>query len=161
MKQNNLIFYKMNKDNTQLQSVLYEQLQHGLFAQINKNSYPKRSEIEKIEWTHLGYSTQFYTILPILHEMDLTKPITVEGETFVPIERLKKIFYNVDWQYISFGNGFEVEISMDSNSGIYFNLSFGEMTGIIECFKKWHMNYLNLPESYYIKVSSLPKYPYA
>lgn len=101
-------------------------------------------------------------IKPILHEMDLTNPITVDGETFIPIEELKKTFYNVDWQFIKFfGNGFEVEISMDSNSGIYFNLSFEEITGIIECFKKWHMNYLNLPESDYIKVSSLPKSPYA
>lgn len=63
----------------------------------------------------------------------LTKPITVEGETFIPIEKLK---INPDWFYL------------DKWIGNIENMNFGELQLLL----KWHFNVFNLPTDQFIEI---------
>jgi len=71
----------------------------------------------------------------------LTKEITVDGETFVPIERLKKQFYNIEWRYITMP--FNVDIALDSNSGINFELTYDEMDEVLGKLKQWGFSFFD------------------
>lgn len=111
------------------------------------------------------------TVKPILHEMDLTKKITIGGETFVPLDKIASLRGFAYWNIIKnpeepghliiqFRDEDDSTL-MDEFKPMVLNFSalYDLPFFVIECFKKWHMNYL--AESDYVKVSSLPKSPYA
>lgn len=139
------------KNNTKHQ-VICEQLPYGLKILIGDAYSHEKYRIFELDKNAVGICENKICIasaintslcFPILHEMDLTKEITVNGETFVPLDRLKD---DPDWDFMDGGNIWVYELFQGKKT---------DMTmipyGIIQKFKEWHMNYLDLPESDYVK----------
>lgn len=188
--------------------VLCEQLPYGLKARYtNKwnvtdtfeikgtsNSQKEKGDVyvELLAKYKSAFFSKIDGVKLILHEMDLTKEITIGGETFVPIVELSKHFCNVGKCEIFKNKGEEDIFGWDECNGddysgyaiIYNPDDFGfyvcyseDVTGmrewdsllwpveakhiVYDLLNIWHFNWRNLPESEYIKVSSLPKSPYA
>lgn len=84
---------------------------------------------------------------PILYSLEmLTKPIVHNGVEIILLNEMKKKFYNVEFNdFIEF-DPFSINISLDSNSGIYWGLTFDEIYGIIQMFYEHHFDIHGLIE---------------
>ena len=74
--------------------------------------------------------------------------LTQEIDGKVGIVDMKKTFYNIDWRYVVI-NPFEVDISLDSNSGFSFGLTFEEIKGIQDYLLANHYNVFGLSSEYF------------
>ena len=86
---------------------------------------------------------------PILFSLeDLTKPITIGGETFVPIDELNKI-KNVRLIVEKYKNGDKRLLNINTFSFSLFDFEYK----IIEKLLEWKFNVFNLQEDEYVKVT--------
>ena len=86
---------------------------------------------------------------PILFSLeDLTKEITIGGETFVPFDELIKI-KNVRLRVEKYENGDKKLLNINTFSFSLFDFEYK----IIEKLLEWKFNVFNLPEIEYIKVT--------
>lgn len=95
------------------------------------------------------------TMPHLFHISCLTKPITVNGRTFVPIEEMCRILYDHDdkTRYrISITDVFSLCEARNGESVYVLNDYTKIDYWIIELFNKWHINY-RLPEGEYIQVT--------
>ena len=94
-------------------------------------------------------SKGFESIKPILFSLeDLTKEITINGETFVPFDELIKI-KNVRLRVEKYENGDKKLLNINTFSFSLFDFEYK----IIEKLLEWKFNVFNLPEIEYIKVT--------
>ncbi len=95
------------------------------------------------------YDVKFYDVKPILFSLeDLTKEITINGETFVPFDELIKI-KNVRLRVEKYENGDKKLLNINTFSFSLFDFEYK----IIEKLLEWKFNVFNLPEIEYIKVT--------
>lgn len=95
------------------------------------------------------YDVKFYDVKPILFSLeDLTKEITIGGETFVPFDELIKI-KNVRLRVEKYENGDKKLLNINTFSFSLFDFEYK----IIEKLLEWKFNVFNLPEIEYIKVT--------
>ena len=95
------------------------------------------------------YDVEFYDVKPILFSLeDLTKEITIGGETFVPFDELIKI-KNVRLRVEKYENGDKKLLNINTFSFSLFDFEYK----IIEKLLEWKFNVFNLPEIEYIKVT--------
>ena len=95
------------------------------------------------------YDVKFYDVKPILFSLeDLTKEITINGETFVPFDELIKI-KNVRLRVEKYENGDKKLLNINTFSFSLFDFEYK----IIEKLLEWKFNVFNLPETEYIKVT--------
>ena len=88
-------------------------------------------------------------VKPILFSLeDLTKEITIGGETFVPFDELIKI-KNVRLRVEKYENGDKKLLNINTFSFSLFDFEYK----IIEKLLEWKFNVFNLPEIEYIKVT--------
>ena len=91
----------------------------------------------------------FDRVKPILFSLeDLTKEITINGETFVPFDELIKI-KNVRLRVEKYENGDKKLLNINTFSFSLFDFEYK----IIEKLLEWKFNVFNLPEIEYIKVT--------
>ena len=82
---------------------------------------------------------------PILHPLtSLTKPITHKGEIFVPIEKLKEIYPNIDNARYLLKNDYWLTKNLADSIIEYC---------IIEKLLEWHFNVFNLPSDCFVEVT--------
>ena len=79
---------------------------------------------------------------------DLTKEITINGETFVPFDELIKI-KNVRLRVEKYENGDKKLLNINAFSFSLFDFEYK----IIEKLLEWKFNVFNIPETEYIKVT--------
>ena len=115
------------------------------------------------------YDVKFYDVKPILFSLeDLTKEITINGETFVPIVELANEFTDDSFNDYYLDKFFKTEIVLrEKYSRYYFKIQFknDKIVGFdnndteppqFDIFQKlleWKFNIFNLPETEYIKVT--------
>ena len=90
-----------------------------------------------------------FNVKPILFSLeDLTKEITIGGETFVPFDELIKI-KNVRLRVEKYENGDKKLLNINTFSFSLFDFEYK----IIEKLLEWKFNVFNIPEDEYIKVT--------
>ena len=95
------------------------------------------------------YDVKFYDVKPILFSLeDLTREITIGGETFVPFDELIKI-KNVRLRVEKYENGDKKLLNINTFSFSLFDFEYK----IIEKLLEWKFNVFNIPETEYIKVT--------
>ena len=98
---------------------------------------------------HLFEQIEIEDVKPILFSLeDLTKEITIGGETFVPFDELIKI-KNVRLRVEKYENGDKKLLNINTFSFSLFDFEYK----IIEKLLEWKFNVFNLPEIEYIKVT--------
>ena len=90
------------------------------------------------------YDVEFYDVKPILFSLeDLTKEITINGETFIPLHKiLEEYCFNL--KVMS-----KEEILSYQESLLEIDISYKVHSLLLE----WKFNVFNLPETEYIKVT--------
>lgn len=157
------------KNEKKLQA-LCEQLSYGIKVLICDPVSNEKDQIFELDKNAVGICENKICIasaintnlcFPILHEMDLTKPITIGGETFVPIQKLVELERKKNpKQWIEAPTN-EEEIAVYEFQILIYSVEENTIPHwMCDLLNEWHFNWRNLPESDYVKVSSLPKSPY-
>lgn len=152
-------------DQRKLELTLCDGLPHGLKVMITSNQAYGGIETIKGINTRLGGSVDFIGgtargithVKPILFDLSsLTEEITIGGETFVPIDRIKELFPNVPNWYRVIDKGHVIKHYLNQSALTTSNTEYV----VIQKLNEWHFNTRGLNPDQFINVKDLRQNPY-
>jgi len=112
----------------------------------------------KVDGFSIGQANSYHYLTPICHPLyDLTKPITHNGETFVPTEKLKELFgKRIEFDGYTFYNHINPSMVREKvDYPVYFKCINAWLK-----LAEWHFNLMDEGEPF-IDVNTLEINPYA